>query len=103
MNYIAAMQDRDSDGMSKAAIGKRLQLTRAAIGINQADFADSCGIARNTYNQYEMGVNKPPVEAALKMRELHRMTLDWIYAGDPSALPFDLADKIRGLRASAKP
>ena len=93
------MKDRDSDGMSKAAIGKRLQLTREVLGFNQADFADRCGIARNTYNQYEMGVNRPPVEAALKLRELFGLTLDWIYAGDSSALKYELADKIKGLRA----
>lgn len=98
MNDNGAMQDRDSDGMSKAAIGRRLQLSRAALGVSQSEFADRCEIARNTYNQYEKGVNKPPVEAALKMRELYGLTLDWIYAGDPSTLRHDLADKIRDLR-----
>lgn len=100
MNDNGAMQDRDSDGMSKAAIGKRLQLSRAALGLGQGDFADKLGIARNTYNQYEMGVNRPPVDSALKMREMFALTLDWIYAGDSSALKWELADKIRQMRSN---
>jgi transcriptional regulator with XRE-family HTH domain len=100
MNDNAAMQDRDSDGMTTLAIGKRLKLSRTALGLGQGEFADRLDIARNTYNQYEKGVNKPPVESALKMRELFGLTLDWIYAGDPSALKWELADKIRQLRAA---
>lgn len=92
------MRNRDSDGMTKDAIGKRLQLSREALGVSQSEFADRCEIARNTYNQYEKGVNKPPVDAALKMRELYGLTLDWIYAGDPSTLRHEIADKIRELR-----
>ncbi len=100
MNDNGGMQDRDSDGMSKEAIGKRLQLSRDALGFQQGDFADRLGIARNTYNQYEKGVNKPPVEAAMKMRQEFGLLLDWIYAGDPSGLRLDLADKIKAARAA---
>ena len=98
MNDNGAMQDRDSDGVTKAAIGKRLKLSREALGVSQSDFADRCEIARNTYNQYEKGVNKVPVDAALKMRELYGLTLDWIYVGDPSGLRHEIADKIREKR-----
>jgi transcriptional regulator with XRE-family HTH domain len=94
MNDNGAMQDRDSDGMSKEAIGRRLQISRECEGVSQAEFAERCGLARNTYNQYEKGVNKPTVDQALKIRAAWKLTLDWIYAGDPSALSHAIADKI---------
>jgi transcriptional regulator with XRE-family HTH domain len=98
MNDNVAMQDRNSDGSSTVAIGLRLKLSRTALGLGQGEFADRLDIARNTYNQYEKGVNKPPVESALKMRELFGLSLDWIYAGDPTFLRWELAEKIRQLR-----
>lgn len=99
MNDNGAMRDRDSDGMSKAAVGKRLALTREALGYQQGEFADLCDIKRNTYNQYEKGVNMPPIETGIKICTLFRLTLDWLYVGDPSSLRRDVSDKVRELRA----
>lgn len=93
------MPDRSSDGRSKAAIGQRLELTRRAIGMAQGEFAERAGISRNTYNQYEQGVNRPQLEAAFKLSDTYRLTLDWIYFGDPSGLRFDLAETIKALRS----
>ena len=65
----------------------------------QGEFAERAGISRNTYNQYEQGVNRPQLEAAFKLSDTYRLTLDWIYFGDPSGLRFDLAETIKALRS----
>lgn len=101
MNHNAWMQDRDTDGLSKEAIGKRLALTREILGLTQAEFADLCNISRNTYNQYERGVNRPPIDAGLVIRDKAGISLDWIYAGDPSTLRWDIANKIKEARAGS--
>lgn len=87
------------DEFSKAAIGARLVVTREALGYSsQTDFADKAGLAQNTYNQYETGAKRPSLDFAIKLCRAYGITLDWIYMGDPSGLPYKLADAIREVR-----
>ena len=83
---------------SKRAVGVRLELTRAALEIDQGVFANHAGINGNTYNQYEKGERLPVVENAIKLCSRYELTLDWVYRGDPSGLKYGLADKINRLR-----
>ena len=99
---MRAMIDRPSDGTHAGAIGLRLRLTRDVLALSQAEFADRCGIARNTYNQYEQGKNVPQLLIAIAMCERFDLTLDWIYRGDPSGLPYRLADLIKVARAQRR-
>ena len=71
----SSMTNRPSDGRSKAAIGERLRLTRQALGMAQGDFASRAGIAANTYNQYEGGVNKPDLDKANAICDAYQVTL----------------------------
>ena len=95
---MAAMNGKKDNGRTRAEIGKRLTLARAVIGGNQEDFADKAGIAQNTYNQYERGKKRPSVDNAMKLCDAYLLTLDWIYMGDPSGLPYRLADSLRDQR-----
>jgi DNA-binding XRE family transcriptional regulator len=87
-------------GTDSTSVGGRLRLTREVLGLTQAEFADYCDIARNTYNQYEQGRNVPQLQLAIRLSDTFHLTLDWIYRGDPSGLPFKLADAIRSARPS---
>jgi transcriptional regulator with XRE-family HTH domain len=89
---------RTTSGIDAPSIGERLRLTREILGLSQAEFADRCVIARNTYNQYEQGRNIPQLQQAVRLSEVYQLSLDWIYRGDPSGLPFRLADAIRAAR-----
>jgi transcriptional regulator with XRE-family HTH domain len=51
-------------------------------------------IGRNTYNQWESGVGRPSLDQAKRLRKAFKYTLDWIYEGDRSGLPLQLATKI---------
>lgn len=93
------MRERESDGRTKRAIGVRLELTRRALGLAQSEFAERAGLSRNAYNQYETGTNRPQLEAAFKLCDTYRLTLDWIYFGDNSGLRHDLADAVKALRS----
>lgn len=81
-----------------AAIGRRLKITREALGLSQGVFAERAGISQNTYNQYENGKQQPRVSFAISLCKTHHMTLDWIYRGDPSGLRYDLAHAIRAIQ-----
>lgn len=77
------------------AIAGRLQATREALGLNQTEFCARAGVARNTYNQWEKGKGRPDIDGAIALCKAFRITLDWIYFGDPSKLPHDIASKLR--------
>src|SRR5689334_17068192 len=80
-------------------IGERLRLTREALGLNQTVFARKAKVALSAYNQYEKGKMRPAIDQAIKIRDAHRLTLDWIYLGDNSGLAAALADAIKTLRS----
>lgn len=93
------------EGSGMAAIGRRLELTRQVVGLQQNEFCERAKIAPNTYNQYERGKKKPSLTNAMRLVETYGLTLDWIYRGDPSALRYSLADAIKALKEerTAKP
>jgi len=82
----------------KPGIAYRLTLTREALGYDQGAFAQRAGLAANTYNQYEMGRNTPNLSAAHKLCDTYKLSLDWIFRGDPSSLRRETAAAIDALR-----
>lgn len=91
-------------GRSKSAVGARLEVSRQAYGRDQQTFAKKAGIKTSTYNQYERAVNLPALDAAMALKDTYRLSLDWIYDGDPSALSHNLHEAILSaikLRAEA--
>jgi transcriptional regulator with XRE-family HTH domain len=76
------------------AIAQRLIATREALRLKQSEFAKRAGIPVNTYNQYEKAVSQPRLDYAYALRDTYGLTLDWIYVGDPSGLPYNLAKQL---------
>ena len=87
--------DREKNRMrSVDAIAERLIATRKAIGLKQAEYAERAGIPNNTYNQYEQAKGRPSLDFAFKLCDTYGLTLDWIYAGDPSGLPYRITKNL---------
>ena len=80
---------------SVEAIAGRLERTRLALDLTQTEFCARCGIARNTYNQWKQGKNRPELDKAILVCDAFGLTLDWIYLGDPSCLPHQIAVKLQ--------
>lgn len=78
-------------------LGRRLKLTRRALGQSQKAFAAEAGVSPESYNQWENGAVYPPVEGATKLVKAHKLTLDWIYLAVPDRLPAWLAKAIEAL------
>jgi transcriptional regulator with XRE-family HTH domain len=78
-----------------ADVAFRLRLTREALGMEQSEFADRAGIARNAYNQYEQAQRIPRLDIAIKICETYGLTLDWIFRGNLSGVPFNLATTLQ--------
>lgn len=77
------------------AIGERLESLRVALDLSQTEFAARAGIAQNTYNQYAKGRNLIRLDFAERICDEYGVTLDWIYRGDASSLPVNIANLIR--------
>ncbi len=90
------MQD-DDDIASPVAIGRRLYAARKVLDLTQTELAERAGISRTAYTQYEGGSKRPSIDVAISLVRTYRLTLDWIYLGDASNLPYALAAAIKAL------
>ena len=87
--------ERDKNTIrSVEAIAERLIASRKAIGLKQAEYAERAGIPNNTYNQYEQAKGRPSLDFAYKLCDAYGLTLDWIYNGDPSGLPYRITKNL---------
>lgn len=95
------MAKRKQKGARKwKEIGERLERTRAAFDLGQGEFAERAGLKQNTYNQYETGSKRASLDNAIALCKAYDLTLDWIYLGEPSGLPYGLAHKLAVLKKS---
>ncbi len=72
-------------------IGSRLHSIRYLTELNQKDFSSKCGFIPSKYNNWEKGERQIPVDKAIVITQIFGITLDYIYLGKTTALPFDLA------------
>lgn len=76
------------------AVGERLTQLRESYGMKQAEFCRWTGFSTQAWNNYERGYRLINLDQAMKLWRITGATLDWIYRGDPSGLPFRLASKL---------
>lgn len=81
-------------------VGARLALVREVLGLSQTQIAGQAGIAVNAWNNYETGRRRISIDAAIAVAREFRLTLDYIYVGDPSNLPHGLARAIEALQCA---
>jgi transcriptional regulator with XRE-family HTH domain len=89
---------------SALEIGRRLALTRAALGYTQATMARLMGSATagQAFANYESGLRRISLDHAIKLCQTCGLTLEWIYLGQMQNLPPDLRDKIQKLLPPAR-
>ncbi|GHU68777.1 hypothetical protein FACS1894184_11560 [Clostridia bacterium] len=60
-------------------LGKlRLRELREAQGISQSELARRLSLPQKTYNQYETGAHKVPLNILVRLAEYHAVTLDYL-------------------------
>lgn len=61
---------------------QRLKYTRKKIlAMNQGEFADALGMARDVISRYETGKTRLPSKQAVKIIELANISADWLLSG----------------------
>jgi len=63
------------------AVGRRLRQLRG-FDVTQADFARKLGISQSQLSKYERGVAAPPADVLIRLKEMLRISLDWLLTGD---------------------
>jgi len=91
--YFFLMSNEALKPTSVPAISARLIATRHALGLSQVELCRRTGIATNTYNMWEKGNGRPELDKAFLLCETFGLTLDWIYRGDATGLPYGIASK----------
>jgi len=75
-------------------IARRLRLLRKAVADNITQLSIQTGITRSAWSNYENGLSRIGVDAAMKLR-IYGATLDWIYFGDEEFLRAGLRERIK--------
>ena len=78
----------------KADVGQRLRAARETLGMDQGATAEVLGVAANMVSMIESGERGLNPEMAVKLKKKHGITLDYLYADDPSGLAKSLHDKL---------
>lgn len=83
----------DRDEMM-AAVARRLTVFREVFQIGQKEFGRPIEMSQSQCSNYETGFRLLPPELAIGLCQRYRVTLDWLYRGDPNGLPGDLWEQI---------
>lgn len=83
----------------RRAVGYRLRLVRRVLDLTQSEFARPAGISSNAYSMIESGDRLPSIEVAVALCEAYRISMDWIFRGEPGDMSARLWDGIRSLMA----
>ena len=76
----------------KRECGRRLRAVRSALGYDTIRaFADLTGVEEDTLGTWESGRSAVPYYYVAKLKRRFGVTFDWIFDGDPQALPHSLA------------
>ena len=99
------MAHQPMDPTSIAEIGRRLELTRQALGLTQVMMGRLMGAVSNgqAWGNYESGKRRISVDHALALSQNLGLPLDWIYQGRMVNLPPELRDKIQHFMLEAPP
>lgn len=71
-----------------------MRLAREALGLQQNEVAERCGVSPQRWGNYEKGKRKPDLVTMIEFANLFGVPLDYIYRDDWSKLPYDIAKSI---------
>lgn len=90
------MSTKRIDPDSIPAIAARLKALRKLLSpASQAEFARMADIPKNTWNTYETGAGRIPIDAAMRLYRIWNVSPDWIYLGVTGNMPYDLMNKLQ--------
>lgn len=92
MLRVVPIAERPSEVVTRA--GLRLRAAREALGLSQQDMARACGAEPNRWSNWEGGRHLPDPLVMARALALFGVSLDWIFVGRLSGMPFRLAQAL---------
>ncbi len=96
-SHDCRMPMQDDLTQFKITCGHRLALARRVLGLDQVALADLMGISRQKVSSAERGTRLVDAEALGRLRDARAIDANWIYHGDASRLPADVATALTQL------
>ncbi|MFR2332743.1 MAG: helix-turn-helix domain-containing protein, partial [Flavonifractor plautii] len=64
---------------------EHLKALRESLGMTQAEFGESVGVAKSTYNNYEIGARDPKSDFWIAVAQRYGVTIDYLmgFSDDP--------------------
>lgn len=92
---LAALRSEDmSNSQAYPALGRRLRRLRLMLGLSQGEAGSAVGVSRAQWSAYEDGSRRIPYEPCMRMAGMARVTTDWIYRGDATAVSHAILNNI---------
>jgi hypothetical protein len=92
-----------NDKQLRIEVGHRLRVTANELGYRTAlELADWLGANRAQVQAWYSAIALPPVKYMRKLVTEHRLTLDWIYRGNGSALSYPMFIRLSGAMDAAE-
>ena len=87
---------------------EHLKKLRESLGLTQADFGESVGVAKSTYNNYETGIREPKSDFWIAVAQKYGVTIDYLmgFSDDPKmtseikTAPPEFSDEARKIARS---
>jgi len=87
----------DKETAYKRECGGRLRQARKALGYpSLREFANLTGVTEDNLSSWERGLALVPPAYLLSLYKRHRISFEWVYAGEPGQLPVDVYKSIQG-------
>jgi transcriptional regulator with XRE-family HTH domain len=67
----------------RTPFAQRLETTRLRTGLSMEDFASAVGLKAERYRRYERGETEPNIQTLTKIRQLTKINLNFLVAGEP--------------------
>lgn len=74
----------------------RLKELRDSLGLTQAEFGKSIGIAKSTYNNYETGIRDPKSDFWIAVAQKYGVTIDYLMGFSDNPYPISARKKSSG-------
>ena len=68
--------------MGDRGVAERLREIRESLGLSQGEFAQSIGVHRVTYNNYERGKSEPPLSVIKEIVQRYNVNPTWLLTGE---------------------
>lgn len=76
---------------SREAVAARLRSVREILGMTRREFAERAGISEQSYGPFENCIRDLSLISAKKLRRTYGLSLDFLYFGNKSELPYRIA------------